>query len=683
MAHRNRLATETSPYLLQHADNPVDWYPWGEEALERSRREDRPILLSIGYSACHWCHVMAHESFEDPETAHLMNAHFVNIKVDREERPDLDRIYQAAHQFLTQRPGGWPLTLFLTPDQVPFAAGTYFPPEPRHGLSAFPDILERVAAFYHERRDSIEEQNASLRQALQQQAGARADATGLPDEAPLRQARRELEANFDHEHGGLGTAPKFPHAHSLAFLLRRSAQDHDTDGRRITLESLAAMIAGGLFDQVGGGFFRYSVDEHWEIPHFEKMLYDNGPLLSLCVDAWQVTGEERFRRAAILTAEWVMREMQSPEGGYYATLDADSGGQEGGYYLWTPEAVREVLEPDDFRLAAAAYGLDRTANFEGQWHLTRRPSAEALAETFDMAPSQLERRLEGIRQRLFVLREHRERPGRDEKVLTSWNGLMIRAMADAGRRLGEPRFTASAERALDFVRSRLAEDGRLRAVYKDGQARLSGYLDDYAFLADGILSLLEANWRDGDLSFALSLADALQEHFRDKTGGGFFFTADDHEALIQRPKPFADESTPSGNGIAARVLLRLGHLTGRTDFLDAAEKTLRAGWNSLIRVPSMHGALLHALEDYLMPPQQVILRGERSGLQEWRNRLLVNFAPHRLVFVIPSEAEDLPGLLAERRSDGAPLAYVCGAHRCAPPVRDFEALKRTLELTGT
>ncbi|SCZ58429.1 thioredoxin domain-containing protein [Thiohalomonas denitrificans] len=681
MVHRNRLAKETSPYLLQHADNPVDWYPWGDEALGRARREDRPILLSIGYSACHWCHVMAHESFENPETAHLMNEHFVNIKVDREERPDLDRIYQTAHQYLTRRPGGWPLTLFLTPDQIPFAAGTYFPPNPRHGLPAFPDILQRVADFFHERRDAIEEQNESLQEALQGAVDSRV--AGLPDDGPLRRARHELEANFDHEHGGLGTAPKFPHAHSHAFLLRQAARHNDNEARDIALNSLAAMVSGGLFDQIGGGFFRYAVDARWEIPHFEKMLYDNGPLLSLCIDAWQVSGEERFRRAAVLTAEWVLREMQSPEGGYYATLDADSGGQEGGFYLWTREAAREALEPDDFRLAAAAYGLDQSANFEGQWHLTRRPSIEALAESFDMASSKLERRLEAIRQRLFAAREQRQRPGRDEKVLTSWNGLMISAMADAGRRLNEPRFTASAERALDFIRTRLTDNGRLMAVYKDGQARLSGYLDDYAFLADGVVSLLEARWRDGDLNFALDLTETLQEHFQDHEAGGFFFTADDHEALILRPKPFMDESTPSGNGIAARALLTLGHLTGRTDLLDAAEETLQAGWNSLSEVPSIHGALLHALEDYLMPPQQVILRGEDRGLQEWQDRLAGHFAPHRLVFSIPAGARDLPGLLAERPADGGQLAYVCGAHRCAPPVRDFEALERTLERTGT
>ncbi len=672
----NRLGQETSPYLQQHAANPVDWFPWGEEALQRARREDKPILLSIGYSACHWCHVMAHESFEDPTTAEVMNRHFINIKVDREERPDLDRIYQTAFQFLAQRPGGWPLTMLLTPEQVPFVGGTYFPPAPRHGLPGFRDFLERVAAFYQSHRDQVETQNASLLKALHQHTqGSEAEVAGM-DARPLRQARSALAGSYDDKHGGFGGAPKFPHVGDLQFLLRRHSED--PEAAQMALSSLRAMTEGGLFDQLAGGFYRYSVDERWEIPHFEKMLYDNGPLLEALVDAWQVSGDRFFADAACRTAEWVMTEMQAPEGGYYATLDADSEGREGGFYLWSRTDFERLLEPEPRQVASLIYGLDRPANFEGEWHLNRRIGPEEAAERLGLPRDDIVAHLEAARRRLLAARATRTPPGRDDKVIAGWNGLMIRGMAEAGRRLREPRLLASAERALAFIRAHMIVDGRLVATWKDGRPGQPAFLDDHAFLIDGILSLLQARWRSEDLELAVELADALLEHFEDESRGGFFFTADDQEALIQRPKAFLDDSTPSGNGVAARVLLQLGRLTDRLEYLDAAERALRAGWHSLNGYPPGHGALLHALETYLTPATTVVLRGDHAALAPWREPLDTVYAPHRLILAIPNEATNLPDGLTGYAPESAPVAYVCIADRCLAPARTPEAFAQAL-----
>ncbi len=657
--HTHRLAHETSPYLQQHAGNPVEWYPWGDEALARARREDKPILLSIGYSACHWCHVMAHESFEDEETAAVMNARFINIKVDREERPDLDRIYQGAHQLLMRRPGGWPLTMFLTPDQTPFAGGTYFPREPRHGLPAFKDILNRVADFYRDRRAEIAEQNRSLLHALSQ-LGPGEEAAGLISDAPIRTARSQLLRSVDRRHGGFGGAPKFPHSQNLELLLRLGLEDEDARGA--ALHALRAMARGGLYDQLGGGFFRYSVDERWEIPHFEKMLYDNGPLLSLYVDGWQLSGDPLFREVAVRTAEWAIREMQSAEGGFYATLDADSEGREGKFYLWTPEEARTLLEDATYREASAVYGLDGAANFEGRWHLQRHREPDSAE------------RLEQARVTLLAARERRTRPGRDEKVLTAWNALLVSALAKAGQVFERPEFVRAAERALDFVQTCLVQEGRLLATYKDGVARLPAYLDDHAFLLKATLDLLQVRWRGEDLRFARTLAASLINHFEDTARGGFYFTADDHESLIVRPKSYGDESLPSGNGIAALALARLGHLIGDTALLEAAERALRSGWEQVMEYPSAHGAMLLAIDEYLQPPETVVLRGETEALRPWLERVNRRYAPRRLVLPLPPDAADLPDALAARRPLGKGVAYICAAHHCSPPLLDPEAL---------
>ena len=685
-ARTNALANETSPYLLQHADNPVDWQPWGPDALDRARREDKPILLSIGYSACHWCHVMAHESFEDEETAGLMNELYVNIKVDREERPDIDKIYQTAHQLLARRTGGWPLTVMLTPDDhAPFFAGTYFPDAPRHGMPSFRQVLDGVARLYRERRDDIRRQNASLIEALASLdpgTGAEARETPLSD-AALRTARAALMQSYDPRHGGFGDAPKFPHPTNIERLMRdyaaRPTSADGAAGLAAATFTFRKMCGGGLYDHVGGGFCRYSVDAMWMIPHFEKMLYDNGPLLWVAAELHQVSGDAVFARVARETAAWVMREMQSPEGGFYSTLDADSEGEEGKFYVWTPDEVRSLVSEDEYAALASRFGLDRAPNFEGShWHLHAFREVSDAARDIGAAETEAAERIDRALAKLFEARSHRIRPGRDDKVLTSWNGLMIKGMATAGSILGAPEFIASAERAVDFIRDTMWNDGRLYATYKDGRARFNGYLDDYASLADGLLALLASRWSARDLELAVALADAMLEHFEDRENGGFFFTADDHERLIHRPKPMTDDSLPSGNGVAATVLGRLGHLLGDTRYLKAAERVLHAAGEGLERFPHAHTALLVALEEFLDPPEIVVIRAEPGELESWRARASAGYAPRRVVMAIPNDASGLPALLAERAPRGSPVAYVCEGHVCDAPILEFDAFHARL-----
>ena len=610
-AHTNRLSHETSPYLRQHAHNPVDWHPWDEEALEKARREGKPILLSIGYSACHWCHVMAHESFEDEATAQVMNERFINIKVDREERPDLDKIYQTAFQMLHRRSGGWPLTMFLThDDHAPFVGGTYFPKTPRYGMPAFTDLLLRVSEHYRQHPDDIRRQNQALLDALRAEVAPTTTGDLTLTAAPLQAGRDELLSHFDPTYGGFGGAPKFPHPTSLEQLLRHwtaslrcdafQCAEPDRQAENAVRFTLRQMALGGIYDQLGGGFYRYSVDAEWQIPHFEKMLYDNGPLLALYAQAWQATQEPLFRTVVEETGEWLIREMQSPDGGYYATLDADSEGEEGRFYAWTPAQVRELLNTEEYTAFAICYGLELPPNFEGRaWHLRVVAESADLAQRLGVAPAQVSAWLASARQQLFTARSRRVWPGRDEKILTAWNGLAIRGLAIAGRLLERSDFVDSAERALDFIQAHLWRDGRLLAVHKDGQSRLNAYLDDYAFLIDGVLELQACRQREGDLEFARSLADVLLGQFEDPASGGFYFTAHDHETLIQRPKPPHDDALPSGNGIAAQVLLKLGRLTGQARYRAAAERTLRWAWPTLGRMPTACNALLTALEEYL------------------------------------------------------------------------------------
>ncbi len=706
----NALSSETSPYLLQHAENPVDWQPWGTQALERARREDKPILLSIGYSACHWCHVMAHESFEDERTAGVMNDLYINIKVDREERPDIDKIYQTAHRILARRPGGWPLTMILTPDdQAPFFAGTYFPDTPRHGMPAFRGLLVEVARLYRERREDIRRQNASLMDVLAGlDASSPASSPGEEEASlsaeSLHAARSVLVDNHDARHGGFGGAPKFPHPTHLERLMRDRAwlPPGDEADRALSIArfTLSKMCSGGLYDHAGGGFYRYTVDEMWMIPHFEKMLYDNGPLLEIAARMHRMTGDPLFADTVRKTAAWAMREMQSPAGGFWSTLDADSQGEEGKFYLWTPGEARSIVPDDEYAALAVRFGLDRAPNFESShWHLHAFSSLSEVARQTGLSEEESAARIERALSRLFEARSERVYPGRDEKVIASWNGLMIKGMAVAGCLSESTSMIDSASRAVDFIRREMWIDGRLRATYKDGRARFNAYLDDHACLIDGILTLLSARWSAEDLAFAIDLTEVMLEYFEDREHGGFFFTSNDHERLLHRPKPTMDDAQPAGNSVAATVLGRLGNLIGEPRYLRAAKRTLIAAREGLEKYPHEHTSLLTALEEYLDPPEIVVIRGQGAGerraepgsepgseddgeLEKWRSRANVGYAPRRITLAIPADAQNLPGLLAERKPKGdSPVAYLCEGRRCDAPITSFEAFDARLAKT--
>jgi len=650
----NQLAKETSPYLLQHADNPVDWYPWGEEALALAREQDKPILLSIGYSACHWCHVMAHESFEDPATAAVMNEHFINIKVDREERPDLDQIYQSAHGLMNRRSGGWPLTMFLTPDQTPFYGGTYFPPAPRYNLPGFADLLVRVAGAYREQKPQILAQRSTLLDALDR----RTFNAGMPDATAIRHGVARLQELFDTINGGLGHAPKFPNVPDWAFLVRVG----DAGLNEMIRRTLTAMANGGIYDHLGGGFCRYSVDEGWEIPHFEKMLYDNGQLLCLYADGWQLLGEPRYRTVVEETVDWMQREMRDAGGAFYAALDADSEGEEGKYYVWRREELAALLSREEFEAIKQNYGLQETPNFEHQfWHL--RASAEP-----DMPRE--------VQQKLLQARELRVRPSRDDKILTSWNALAIKGLARSGRVFGKPQWIAVAQAATDFIRDNLWQDGILLATYKNGQARLNAYLDDHAFLLDALLELLQAEFRQQDLQFAIDIGDTLLARFEDEAGG-FFFTSHDHETLIHRPKSPHDNAIPSGNGVAAFALQRLGHLLGEMRYLQAAEKAVQYFGGELAANPAACPSLLCAAQESLTPATLVILRGERSMLADWMRALSTHWLPGAMIVAIPADAKTgFPAL--DKKPGAAVNAWVCRGVECLPEIGELDALVAVL-----
>jgi len=682
---RNRLAGETSPYLLQHADNPVDWHPWGSEALERAKAEGKPILLSIGYSACHWCHVMAHESFEDEATAALMNELFVNVKVDREERPDLDRIYQTAHQMLTQRGGGWPLTMFLTAqDQRPFFGGTYFPVEAKYGMPAFRDILARVAEYHRNHADDIRRQGDALVQVFGELLPAPAPGDAALSRAPLATARAALQRDFDGRFGGFGDAPKFPHPMNMEFLLRQwraTADDEQPDLQALYMATLTLtrMAEGGIYDQLGGGFCRYSVDAYWMVPHFEKMLYDNGQLLAVSAQAAVATGDALFRRVARETADWIRRDLEHSEGGYYSTLDADSEGHEGRFYVWTPDEARQLLDEREYAVLSRRFGLDRAANFEERWHLHAFEPLPSVAEAVGLGEDEAEAALDSARAKLLAVRNRRVWPARDEKILTSWNGLAIAGLASAARALDHDDYAQSAARAVEFLRRHCWFDGRLLAVHKDGRSRFPAYLDDHAFLAWGLLELLQARWHGPWLAWAIELAEALLRHFEDREAGGFFFTADDHETLILRPKTFGDDATPAGNGVAARLLLRLGYLLAEPRYLDAAERTLRAAWSLLERYPHAHTSLLMALDEFTDPPTIVVLRGANDDLDVWRAELDKLYDPRRMVVAIPADATDLPPALADKRAGAGTIAYICRGTTCSAPLSTLGELVRALK----
>ncbi|MDP9454899.1 MAG: thioredoxin domain-containing protein [Actinobacteria bacterium] len=679
----NRLENETSPYLLQHKDNPVDWYPWGEEAFEKAKAEDKPVLLSVGYSACHWCHVMERESFENEETARLMNEGFVNIKVDREERPDVDSIYMAATQAMT-RHGGWPMTVFMTPDGAPFYAGTYFPPVPSRGMPAFGQVLESLSDAYKNRRDEVLKSAEGVREYLQATSNTSIPQTGL-SEGLLDDAANSLVGQLDNRFGGFGGAPKFPQAMNLEVLLRHHARTGDRaalSGLELTLRGMAN---GGIYDQLGGGFARYSVDEYWLVPHFEKMLYDNALLARLYLEAYEATGDEFYRRIAIETLDYLLRDMTSPEGGFYSAEDADSEGEEGKFYVWTPGEIEAALEPEEARLAMRFWDVTERGNFEGNNILNVPRPPEVVAREFDLSTEELAERIEGIRAKLYEVREGRVRPGRDEKVLAAWNGLALRAFALAARVLPEREdYLDAARKNAGFLLEKMREDGRLHRSFKDGRARFNGYLEDYACVADGLVSLYEATFERRWIEEARDLADAMLELFWDDERGAFYDTPSDHEELVTRPRDVYDSAAPSGNSVAVEVLVRLSVILEREDYRERAGTVLEDLSGGMAQIPGAFGRLLAALDFYLSQPYEVAIVGEPEApdTRALAEAAFSGYKPNKVVVGAPEGDEDavaLIPLLAERPTRGGKAtAYVCVNHACQMPATDPEEVKRQL-----
>ena len=681
--HTNQLINETSPYLLQHAHNPVDWYPWGEEAIARARAENKPILLSIGYSACHWCHVMERESFENEQIAGLMNEHFVNIKVDREERPDLDQIYMNAVQ-LMQRHGGWPLTVFLTPDLVPFYGGTYFPPADRYNIPGFPRVLISISDAFKERRAEIDAGGQELLQELQNMSAAR-ESNEILDVSLLEDASRALARSYDPRHGGFGSAPKFPAPMALEFLLRTHQRTGDAQALDIVIDTCRKMAEGGIYDQLGGAFHRYSVDARWLVPHFEKMLYDNAQLARLYLHVYQATGDDFFRRVTEETLDYVLREMTDPSGGFYSTQDADSEGVEGKFFVWDMDEVKTLLGEEEGTLFCAYYDITARGNFEERNILNVPVPAEEVARERGVSVERLKEVLVRGREVLFETRERRIKPGRDEKVITAWNGMLLSGFAEATAALGRGDYAQAAKRNAQFVLEHMKRDGLLLHVYKDGQAKHSGFLDDYACFASGLVTLYEATGELRWLEEAVALTDTMLEEFWDADDGGFFYTGKNGERLIIRNKDFYDNATPSGNSVAAEVLLRLSLLTGRENYRRHATNIFRLTRDAATRYPSAFGHLLGALDFYLSSPKEIVLvSGERRDeFEQLAREVWGRYLPNKVVvpaFEIDERAAQLIPLLQDRTArEGRATAYVCVNYACREPVNTPDALARQLE----
>ena len=687
----NRLAGELSPYLLQHKDNPVDWYPWGEEALARAKAEDKPIFLSIGYSACHWCHVMEHESFESESIAELINAHFVSIKVDREERPDLDQIYMNAVQLMTGR-GGWPMSMFLTPTLEPFYGGTYFPPTAKMGMPGFDDVLRGVNDAWTNRREQAVEQAGKLTEAIRDMGrrGSGGDTEG-GDSLSLElqhNAVAHLERSFDFTYGGFGGEPKFPHPMDLRLLMRfyhRDPRDGVLEMLRLSLDKMAG---GGMYDQLGGGFHRYSVDARWLVPHFEKMLYDNALLATTYVEAFQLTRDEQYARTARETLGYVLREMQGEHGGFYSTQDADSEGVEGKFFVWTPDEIRDVLGEELAELFCRIYDVSEGGNFEGDNILNLPKTIAQCAALMERDEKDLREQLATARCKLFGVREKRIHPGLDDKVLVGWNGLMIEAMSLAAGALDEPRYLQAAEAAAEFIWNNMRrEDGRLLHTFRNGEARLDAYLDDYAALANSLVALYEAGFNETHLDRAIELTDTMLAHFgaagdNAEGDGGFFYTADDHEELIARQKDVTDNAVPSGSGLAATLLFRLGKLTGRTDYLEAAQETLQSTAAQMEQMPMAMGQMLLALDMHIGPTYELAVLGDVADgetadvLADLRTRFIPNrVLACRAAAKVEGGSRAMDELFAGKEANAeGPSVYVCENFACREPVVGKEAI---------
>ncbi len=671
----NRLAAETSPYLQQHRDNPVDWWPWGEEAFAEARRLDRPVLLSVGYSACHWCHVMAHESFENPEIAALMNRLFVNVKVDREERPDVDSIYMQAVQAMTGR-GGWPMTMFLTPRGVPYFGGTYFPPEDRHGMRGFPYVLQAAADAYHTQKEDVARVGEQLRQALTPPRLRAGDDDLQPQ--LVEQAVASLVEMTDRRHGGFGGAPKFPHPANLDLLLRHHAVSGDAAALDAALLTLDRMARGGIYDHVGGGFHRYSVDAQWAVPHFEKMLYDNAQLAPVYLHAHQLTGEARWRRVCDETLDYVVREMRLPEGGFASTQDADSEGEEGRFFVWTPEQLTEVLGEDDGTLAARVFGVSPAGNFEhGTTVLSLPYPVEQVALSLGEDAGALQQRIDGIRRRLHEAREHRVHPGRDGKVITSWNAMMLGAFAEAGAALGRDDYVQVASRCAEFLLANLQHDGVLLRTWKDGTAKITGFLEDSAFLADALLTLYEATGEPRWFSEAQRLAEDMLRRFHDPVAG-FYDTAIDAEPLLVRPRTLDDNAVPAGQSIAAHAMLRLYALTGTQRWYDAARAVVAPLAPAIARSVLGLGNLAWSLQMLTHPRREVAVAGDRNSAAtlELVHAVQRRFDPLRVLAW--GEPDGVPLLQDRPGIDGRAAVYVCRDFACERPVATVAELDALL-----
>jgi uncharacterized protein YyaL (SSP411 family) len=669
----NKLIDETSPYLLQHAHNPVDWYPWGEEAFELAKKNDKPILVSIGYSACHWCHVMEHESFEDEETARVMNENFVNIKVDMEERPDVDQIYMTFVQLTTGR-GGWPMTVFLTPDKLPFYGGTYYPPTPRYGMPSFRQILMSIADAYRDRRDEILHSANDFLGELRRASITAAPTTGFS--ADLSDGAFEsFSRSFDATNGGFGGAPKFPPSMSMEFLLRYWKRTGNSRALEIVEKTARKMAEGGIYDQLGGGFHRYAVDAVWLVPHFEKMLYDNAQLIRIYLHLWQITKDKFFRQVAVETLEYVRREMLDGSGGFYSTQDADSDGEEGKFFVWTPEEIGSVLGERDTQVFNFFYDVSEDGNFEGKSILNIQFTTEAAAKALKLEASEVSDILERGRKILFDEREKRIKPHRDEKVLTAWNGLMLSAFAAASAVLGDEEYLVIAKRNADFLLKELRRDGRLQRTWKAGRAKLDAYVEDHANLADGLLELFQVSGELRYLNEARTLADRMIDEFWDKENGGFYFTSHDHESLIVRNKDFTDNATPSGNSVAADVFLKLAKLTGDENYERYATKVLIIAAGQAKRFPQGFGRALAAMEFAIAPTREIVLVGDEE--RELSRVVWDSYLPNKVV--VPMNAgsteSDLPLLEGKTALDGNPTAYICENFVCDRPVVNVDELR--------